>query len=270
MSYSIEVDTPYQYTNGYTVLVKKVRDVIFNGSGYVVSDTVSYDVLYDSLVQFESYVLASKAKKAANNHDLLALLDYSNASLSESHANSSYLPQPYYVMHPSLVIDYEDEYQGKLQRDSQEDKLTTAMMLLARAITQKFSTSTNNHLLYGGNGNWNARRQNRNQAFNVGNGNDDSNQIVQLVPRTKSTLRKPNAQCYNCNEKANGNADIVPSYDAKSDSEKFKDPNLRESLLQSGHMGLDGNHKSINLPAVAFSGNASRLGIYKGFPTERR
>ncbi|GKC20949.1 hypothetical protein Tco_1023099 [Tanacetum coccineum] len=98
-------------------------------------DTVSYDVLYDSLVQFKPHVLASKAKKASKNHDPLALLVHSNASSSESHANSSYSPQPYYVTHPSSVVDYEDEYQGELQGDSQEDKLTTAMMLLARAIT---------------------------------------------------------------------------------------------------------------------------------------
>ncbi|GKF09518.1 hypothetical protein Tco_0043742, partial [Tanacetum coccineum] len=100
--------------------------------------------------------------------------------------------------------------------DSQEDKLTTAMMLLARPITQRFSTSTNNHLRtssntrnqamiqdgkvdiqtknagYGGNGNRNSGRQNRNQAFNVGNGNDDTNQIVQNVPRTESTPGKEN------------------------------------------------------------------------------
>ncbi|GJX64659.1 putative ribonuclease H-like domain-containing protein [Tanacetum coccineum] len=187
--------------------------------------TVSYDVLYDSLVQFEPHVLASKAKKAAKNHDPLALLAHSNASSSQSHANSSYSPQPYYVTHPSSVVDYEDEYQWELQGDSQEDKLTTAMMLLARAITQKFSTPTNNRLRtssntrnqavvqdgrvdiqtknagYGGNGNRNAGRQNRNQAFNAGNGNDDSNQIVQRVPRTESTPRKANVQCYNCNEK---------------------------------------------------------------------
>ncbi|GJT25844.1 hypothetical protein Tco_0895781 [Tanacetum coccineum] len=179
-------------------------------------DTVSYDVLYDSLVQFEPHVLASKAKKAAKNHDPLALLAHSNASSSQSHANSSYSPQPYYVTHPSSVVDYEDEYQGELQGDSQEDKLTTAMMLLARAITQKFSTPTNNRLRtssntrnqavvqdgrvdiqtknagYGGNGNRNAGRQNRNQAFNAGNGNDDNNQIVQRVPRTESTPGKAN------------------------------------------------------------------------------
>ncbi|GKB65936.1 retrovirus-related pol polyprotein from transposon TNT 1-94 [Tanacetum coccineum] len=113
----------------------------------------------------------------------------------------------------------------ELQGDSQEDKLTTTTMLLARAITQKFSTPTNNRLHtssnrrnqtmvqdgrvdiqtknsgYGRNGNKNAWRQNRNQAFNAGNGNDDSNRIVQHVPRTESTPRKANVQCYNCNKK---------------------------------------------------------------------
>ncbi|GJX18847.1 hypothetical protein Tco_0221524 [Tanacetum coccineum] len=146
---------------------------------------------------------SSKAKKAAKNHDPLALLAHSNASSSQSHANSSYSPQLYYVTHPSSVADYEDVYQGELQRDTQEDKLTTAMLLLARAITQKFSTPTNNRLRtssntrnqaviqegrvdiktknagYGGNGNRNAGRQDKNQAFNVGTGNDEINQIVQ-------------------------------------------------------------------------------------------
>ncbi|GJQ90766.1 retrovirus-related pol polyprotein from transposon TNT 1-94 [Tanacetum coccineum] len=82
---------------------------------------VEYDALYDALLQFKPHVQASKAKRAAKNHDPLALIAHSNAYLSQSHARS---------------------YKG----DAQEDKLTTAMMLLARAITQKFSTPTNNHL----------------------------------------------------------------------------------------------------------------------------
>ncbi|GJT66173.1 hypothetical protein Tco_1017653 [Tanacetum coccineum] len=81
-------------------------------------ETVSYDILYDSLVQFEPRVLASKAKKAAKNHDPLALITHSNASSSQSHENSSYSPQPYYVTHPLSVVDYKDEYQGELQGDS--------------------------------------------------------------------------------------------------------------------------------------------------------
>ncbi|GJX61687.1 hypothetical protein Tco_0294587 [Tanacetum coccineum] len=168
-------------------------------------DTVSYDELYDSLIQFEPHVLASRAKKAAKNHDPLALLANSNAFLSQSHANSSYSPQPYYVTHPSSVADYEDEYQGELQGDSQEDKLTTTMMLLARAITHKFSTPINNHLRtssntrnqamiqdgtvdiqtknagYGDNSNMNTGRENMNQAFNAGTRNDESNLIIQCV-----------------------------------------------------------------------------------------
>ncbi|GKG20854.1 retrovirus-related pol polyprotein from transposon TNT 1-94, partial [Tanacetum coccineum] len=54
---------------------------------------------------------------------------------------------------------------------------------------------------YGRNGNRNAGRQNKNQAFNTGNRNDESNEIVQRVPQTESTPRKENVQCYNCNEK---------------------------------------------------------------------
>nr|GEY33425.1 retrovirus-related Pol polyprotein from transposon TNT 1-94 [Tanacetum cinerariifolium] len=55
--------------------------------------------------------------------------------------------------------------------------------------------------MYGCNGNKNTGRQSRNQAFNAGNGNDDINQIVQRVLRTKSTPGKANVWCYNCNEK---------------------------------------------------------------------
>ncbi|GKC68765.1 hypothetical protein Tco_1101363 [Tanacetum coccineum] len=73
-------------------------------------DVVSYDELYDSLVQFEPHILASRAKKAAKNHDPLSLLAHSNAFSSQSHANSFYSPQPYYVTHPLPVADYEDKY----------------------------------------------------------------------------------------------------------------------------------------------------------------
>ncbi|GJX84306.1 retrovirus-related pol polyprotein from transposon TNT 1-94 [Tanacetum coccineum] len=50
---------------------------------------------------------------------------------------------------------------------------------------------------YGGNANKNVGR-NRTQGFNAG---DESNQIIQRVPRTESTPGKENVQCYNCTEK---------------------------------------------------------------------
>ncbi|GKE31758.1 hypothetical protein Tco_1451080 [Tanacetum coccineum] len=67
------------------------------------------------------------------------------------------------------VVDYEEDYQGKLQGDSQEDKRTTD----GRVDIQTKNAG------YGGNNNRVAERQNRNQAFNAGTGNDESNQIVQ-------------------------------------------------------------------------------------------
>ncbi|GJR31278.1 hypothetical protein Tco_1107510 [Tanacetum coccineum] len=65
---------------------KYVTMVRHNQTGEI----VSYDMLYDSLVQLEPHVLASKAKKVAKNHDPLALIAHSNASSPQSHAHSSY------------------------------------------------------------------------------------------------------------------------------------------------------------------------------------
>ncbi|GJX47204.1 retrovirus-related pol polyprotein from transposon TNT 1-94 [Tanacetum coccineum] len=111
---------------------------------------------------------------------------------------------------------------------------------------------------YKGNGNRNAGRQNRIQRFIEEMEMMTNNQIVLLVPCTKSTLRKANIQCYNCNEKghyavideendflldnsygeetmeelttavilmariqpADGNVKTVPSYDVKAVIEK--------------------------------------------------
>ncbi|GJZ11184.1 hypothetical protein Tco_0545943 [Tanacetum coccineum] len=99
-------------------------------------------------IQYEPYVIASRAKKAAGNHDPLTLVAHSNVHSSHSDASPSYShsPQPYYVTHPSLVIDHEEDYQGEIQGDAQEDKLTTKMMLLERVITQCYFTPTNNRL----------------------------------------------------------------------------------------------------------------------------
>ncbi|GJZ38876.1 hypothetical protein Tco_0585439 [Tanacetum coccineum] len=124
---------------------------------------------------------------------------------------------------PAVSYDvlYDQLVQFEPHANSQEDKLTTAMMLLTRAISQKFSTPTNNRLRifsntrnqavvqdgrvdiqtknasYGGNDNKNVGR-NRTQMFNAG---DESNQIIQRVPRTKCTPGKAIVQCYNYNEK---------------------------------------------------------------------
>ncbi|GJU66113.1 hypothetical protein Tco_1252372 [Tanacetum coccineum] len=114
--------------------------------------------LYDHLSQFEPHVNASKVKKAARNSHVHS--SRSHASLSYSHSS-----QPYYVTHPSSVLDYEEDYQG----DAQEDKLTTAVMNQAVMQDGRVDIQSKN-IGYAGNDNRNAGRQNKNQAANAGNG----------------------------------------------------------------------------------------------------
>ncbi|GJR55894.1 retrovirus-related pol polyprotein from transposon TNT 1-94 [Tanacetum coccineum] len=214
-----------------------------------------------------------KAKKAAKNHDPLALITHSHASSSHTHANSSYSPQSYYVTHPPSVVDYDDEYQGELQGDSQEDYLTTAMMNQAVVQDGRVDIQTKN-AGYGGNANKNAGR-NRNQIFHSRNGSDESNQIIQRVPQTDSTPSKVNVQCYNYNEKGHytrecqkpkvcdakyfreqmllamkdearimlmarlqppdGNVETVPSYDAKAVSQVNASSRVHEQVSHVKH-----------------------------------
>ncbi|GJU86563.1 hypothetical protein Tco_1294109 [Tanacetum coccineum] len=81
---------------------------------------------------------ASRAKKLEKSHDPLALVAHMGSS--------SRTTTPYYVTHPSSVVDYDDDYQGDVVQNNYEDPLTSAMILLARAITQRFFNPTNNHL----------------------------------------------------------------------------------------------------------------------------
>ncbi|GJZ28614.1 hypothetical protein Tco_0573261 [Tanacetum coccineum] len=90
----------------------------------------TFDDLFDYLQQFEKLVNASQAKKNTT---------------------------PYYVTHPSSVVDYDDDYQKDVQTNY-EDPPTSAMLLLAHAITQNFSNLTNNRLRTSSN--------TRNQAIN--------------------------------------------------------------------------------------------------------
>ncbi|GJZ44722.1 hypothetical protein Tco_0592318 [Tanacetum coccineum] len=222
---------------------------------------VSYDVLYDSLVQFEPHVLASRAKKAAKNHDLLALIAHSNASSSHSHAKSYYSPQRYYVTHPLSVIDYGDEYQGELQGDSQKDKLTTAMMNQVVVQDGRVDIQTKN-ACYGGNVNKNAGR-NKIQGFNTGNAGDESNQKPKVLDakyfREQMLLAMKDEAGSNLNNEENDfmldtsygedleeltaavmlmarlqptddNAENVPSYDAKAVSQVHASSKVHEQV----------------------------------------
>ncbi|GKE93534.1 hypothetical protein Tco_1574629, partial [Tanacetum coccineum] len=84
----------------------------------------SYDDLFDYLSQYEKLVNTSRAKKLEKSHDPLTLVAHTGSS--------SGIPSPYYVTHPSSVVDYDDDYQGDAFQNNYEDPLISAMMLLGR------------------------------------------------------------------------------------------------------------------------------------------
>ncbi|GKC31707.1 copia protein [Tanacetum coccineum] len=174
----------------------------------------SFDDLFDYLQQFEKLVNASRAKKLEKSHDPLALVAHTGSS---SRNTSSY-----YVTHPTSVVDYDDEYQQDDVQTNSEDPLASAMLLLARAITQNFSNPTNNRLRTSSN--------TRNQAIiqgdmvniqsrNSGNTGRNTRRAyvqeevversnaqnetgnVQRTLRTSSSGNNSIVQCYNCSGK---------------------------------------------------------------------
>nr|GEW17678.1 hypothetical protein [Tanacetum cinerariifolium] len=161
------------------------------------------------LVQFKPHVLASREKKSSKNHDPLALIAHLNASSSYSHANSSCSLEPYYVTHPPSVVDYDDEYQGELQGNSQEDKLITTMMNQGVVQGGQVDIQTKN-AGYGGNANKNARR-NKTQGFNTENAVDD-------------------------------NAETVPSYDATVVSQVHASSKVHEHLEKKAYQEREGRY----------------------------
>ncbi|GKD75276.1 gag-pol polyprotein [Tanacetum coccineum] len=151
-----------------------------------------YDVLFDHLRHYEKIVNVSRAKRAGKTHDPLALDAYTYASSSYFRSSPDY-----YVTHPPSVISYDDDYQGEAIGDDQKDNLTTAMMLLALAITQCYSTPTNNRLRTSSN--------TRNQAVVQADRVDIQSKNVRNGGRILRTMTNSGnasyVQCYNCNAK---------------------------------------------------------------------
>nr|GEV84327.1 hypothetical protein [Tanacetum cinerariifolium] len=152
-----------------------------------------------------------QAKKLEKSHDPLALVAHTGSSFRNTSS--------YYVTHPTSVVDYDDEYQQDDIQTNFEDPLTSAMLLLARAITQNFSNPTNNHLRTASNtknqaviegdrvniqsrNSGNAGRNNRHayvQEEVVEGSNETGN--VQRTLWNSSLGNTLTVQCYNCSGK---------------------------------------------------------------------
>ncbi|GJS46836.1 retrovirus-related pol polyprotein from transposon TNT 1-94 [Tanacetum coccineum] len=159
-------------------------------------------------------VNASRAKKLEKSYDPLALVAHTGSSTRNTSS--------YYVTHPTFVVDYDDEYQQDDVQTNSEDPLTSAMLLLARAITQNFSNPTNNCLrtssntrnqaiIQGhrvniqsrnpGNTGRNTRRAYVQEEVVEGSNAQNETENVQRTLRTSSSGNTSTVQCYNCSGK---------------------------------------------------------------------
>ncbi|GKD19550.1 retrovirus-related pol polyprotein from transposon TNT 1-94 [Tanacetum coccineum] len=135
-----------------------------------------------------------KAKKLEKLHDPLALVAHTGSS--------SRTTTPYYATHPSSVVDSDDDYEGDVVQNNYDDPLTSAMILLARAVTQRFSNPTNNRLRTSLNAINQAIVQR--DIVNIqskNSGNDGRNIRRSYVQEEIIEGTAANVQCYNCTEK---------------------------------------------------------------------
>ncbi|GKB92566.1 putative ribonuclease H-like domain-containing protein [Tanacetum coccineum] len=143
--------------------------------------------------EWDKYVIRS-AKRAAITHNPLALVLNHYVAPSSSHTQSLYC-----VTYPPFITDYDAESKsfeihGDATNDDPMDSLTTTMMLLEKAITQHYSTPTNNQM-------WEKLLGIRGMLYFAQQGNGSNATVQRHLRMSASSGNAHNVQCYNCNEK---------------------------------------------------------------------
>ncbi|GKF02661.1 hypothetical protein Tco_0029584, partial [Tanacetum coccineum] len=166
---------------------------------------------FDYLSQFKKLVNASRARKLEKSHDPLALVAHTGSSSKNTSS--------YYVTHPSSVVDYGEEYEQDDVHNHSEHPLASAMLLLAKAITQNFSNPTNNRLHASSNtinqavvqgdrvniqsrnsgnvGRNNIRAYVQEEVVEGMNATNETANVLRIV-RTLTPGNTSTGQCYNC------------------------------------------------------------------------
>ncbi|GJS89512.1 hypothetical protein Tco_0772148 [Tanacetum coccineum] len=131
-----QVDRETRFTNEFDQFVAEPGESlvsVYNRFAQLMNDLERNNMKFPTKL-----VNASRAKKLEKSHDPLALV----AHMGSSSRNTS----SYYVTHPSSVVDYDEEYEQDDVHNHSEDPLASAILLLAKSITQNFSNPINNRL----------------------------------------------------------------------------------------------------------------------------
>ncbi|GJZ74477.1 retrovirus-related pol polyprotein from transposon TNT 1-94 [Tanacetum coccineum] len=209
-----KVDKETRFNNEFDQFVAELGEAlvsVYNRFAQLMNDFERNDIIFLNVTKLEN---ASRAKKVEKSQIPLALMAHTGSY--------SRTTTPYYVTYPFIMVDYDEDYQVDVVQNNSEDPLTYAMILLACAITQRFSNPTNNHLRTSSNtrnqaivqgdrvniqrkNSWNDGRNIRRlyvqEEIIEGNNvhNDAGN--IQRTLQTTSSRTATNVQCYNCSEK---------------------------------------------------------------------
>ncbi|GJS74581.1 hypothetical protein Tco_0707422, partial [Tanacetum coccineum] len=139
-----QVDRETRFTNEFDQFVAELGESlvsVYNRFAQLMNDLERNNMKFPTVsinIKFLNSLQPEWAKKLEKSHDPLALVAHTGLSSRNTSA--------YYVTHPSSVVDYDEEYQQDDVHNHSEDPLASAMLLLAKAITQNFCNPTNNHL----------------------------------------------------------------------------------------------------------------------------
>ncbi|GKA06937.1 retrovirus-related pol polyprotein from transposon TNT 1-94, partial [Tanacetum coccineum] len=150
-------------------------------------------LLHDAEMEVMNMILLSIPNKIYNSVDACTLDKDMWKRVGLAHTgSSSRQTSSYYVTNFTSVVDYDDEYQQDDVHNNSEDPLVSAMLLLAKAITQNLSNPTNNRLR--------ASSNTKNQAIiqgDMGMNAPKETGNVQRTLRTSSSGNTSTVQCYN-------------------------------------------------------------------------
>ncbi|GJT49941.1 retrovirus-related pol polyprotein from transposon TNT 1-94 [Tanacetum coccineum] len=131
---------PPMLERGLSIQVARSRR-IFKAMTYLPMMQKWNSLEYDSSFLFLNEIL--------NSVDSLAEVRKVIMILCSSRSQGSFFkkyPHFFYVTHPQSVVDYDEEYEQDDVHNHSEDPLASAILLLAKAITQNFSNPINNRL----------------------------------------------------------------------------------------------------------------------------
>ncbi|GJU15419.1 putative reverse transcriptase domain-containing protein [Tanacetum coccineum] len=127
-----KVDKETRFNNEFNQFVAELGEalvLVYNRFAQLMNDMERNGIIFPKVTVNTKFLNCLqpewlKAKKLEKSHDPLALVAHTGSS--------SRTTSPYYITHPSSVVDYDDDYQGDAVQNTSEDPLTSAMILLPR------------------------------------------------------------------------------------------------------------------------------------------